>query len=366
MGRPLRIADFSIHRYSLPYTRPVRWFDSVETAGVYVLLKLVSTDGHVGIAEAPIRESWAGVSLRSLIAVLEDLFLPAAQAVDVASPEELARALGRFPENHLAKMLVDNACWSMRGHAAGVPLWKLWGGTQKVPLSWCVTRAEPEAMAEEALQVTARHGFKALKVKGGQGFAKDAAALKHIRKLVGDEVELYVDANCAYERGEAIDYVKGIADLGATIAEDPSFLAPDQQFTDLVKSSPVPILVDTQCASFQDAVNFLDHGATALSIKAGRIGLTETRRISELAESRGACVSPGMYAESALGSLVSLQLTASIKKPAIPAEISFFLMLREQVLQPHIDVVDGQVTLPDNPDLSSLVDWDRVARFSVD
>lgn len=356
----MRITDFSIYCYSLPYIRPVHWFDTVETSGLYVLLKIVADTGQTGIAEAPIRPTWSGVSQRSLIAALEDLLLPAVQAIDISKPEDVSRALGRFPENQLAKMLVDNACWSLRANIAEQPLWQLWGGRQQVELSWCVTRQEPRLMAEEAALMVERHGFRALKVKGGQGLTQDIAAVKQIRASCGDIVALHVDANCAYPREEAPGYVQALAELGVVIVEDPSFLAPDQQFSELVGVSPLPILVDTQCASVRDATNFLDRGATAISIKPGRIGLSEARRISALVSSRSASVAAGMYAESALGTLLSLQMAASVKGMSMPAENSFFLMLKEQVLLHPISIQDGMLELPASADISALIDWDRV------
>lgn len=365
MNPVLRIESFSIHCYALPYVRPVHWFDSVEAEGLYVMLRLNSTNGHTGIAEAPVRPTWAGVSLRSLVAVLEDLLLPAVRAVDLTDPQAVRGALDRFPENQLAKMLVDNACWTLRASTAGQPLWQAWGGQSKIALSWCVTRQAPQLMAEEARDMVARFGFQALKVKGGQGREPDLEALRLIRGAVGSEVAVYVDANCAYSREEALDYVKAIADAGAIVAEDPCPMAPDGQFAELVAASPLPILVDTQCGSVRDAKAFLERGATALSIKAGRIGFTETRRINELAESGGASVAAGLYAESALGTLVSLQLAAALAHPLMPAELSFFLMLREQVLVTPLEVHDGCVSLPTGADFAQLIDWDRVRRFAV-
>ena len=42
---------------------------------------------------------------------------------------------------------------------------------------------------------------------------------------------------------------------------------------------------------------------------------------------------PGMYAESALGTLISLQLSGALREPLVPAEQSFYLMMREQILR---------------------------------
>jgi L-alanine-DL-glutamate epimerase-like enolase superfamily enzyme len=360
----LRVASFDIHCYALPYERPVRWFDSVESEGLYVMLRVRGAHGECGIAEAPVRPSWSGVSLRSLVAALEDLLLPALQGVDAGDEDAVRAALDRFPENGLAKMLVDNACWSLRAEAAGQPLWQRWGGRPDVELSWCVTRQEPARMAEEAARMVERHGFRALKLKGGQGVERDVEALRRTRDAVGPGVALSMDANCAYRRDETPSYLAAIAGAGAMLAEDPCPLAADDWFSALVSAAPLPVLVDTPCASLRDAGDFLEHGARALSIKAGRIGFTESRRIEQLAKGRGASVAAGLYAESALGSLLSLQFAAALANPVTPAEMSFFLMLEQQVLAEPPQVVGGRVHLPATVDNERLVDWDRVRRHA--
>jgi L-Ala-D/L-Glu epimerase len=360
----MRIAEWSLHFYRLPYWRPVQWFNSAEDRATFVLLKLVDADGAVGVAEAPLKPTWSGASPRSIAAMLEDLLLPAAKEIDVADAATVAGALARFPENFLAKMLIDNACWTLRAAARRVPLWQMLQGQDTVEVSWCVTRQPPQDMAREAADVVEGHGFRALKVKGGQGVDTDLAALRQIRTAVGNAIDLYVDANGAYSRAQAAEYVRAIAGEGAKVAEDPCQLLPDEQFAQLLALSPIPVLVDSRCATLRDASQFLERGATALSVKPGRIGITEARRIAALAAERGANVCSGMYAESALGTLISLQQASALGGPLVPAEQTFYLMMREQVLREPLCVEQGRVHLPATHDIAALVDWERVARHA--
>jgi L-alanine-DL-glutamate epimerase-like enolase superfamily enzyme len=361
----MRVAEWSLHFYRLPYARPVRWFNSIEDGAVLALLRLVADDGAVGIAEAPLRPTWSGVSPRSLAAVLEDLLLPATREIDIADAAAVSRQLARFPESFLAKMLIDNACWTLRAAAAGTPLWQVLGAAASVEVSWCVTRQPPEAMAREAAEIIAAHGFRALKIKGGQGIETDLAALRCIRAAVGDGIDFYVDANAAYSRDEAAHYVRMIAAEGARVAEDPCPLQPDSRFAELVAKSAIPLLVDSSCASLKDAAQYLERGAKALSVKPGRIGISEAHRIARLAREKGANVCSGMYAESALGTLISLQFSGALQAPLVPAEQSFYLMMRDQVLHEPLRIEGGCVRLPAAGGIDELVDWDKVARYRL-
>src|SRR5262245_4816531 len=100
----MRIEHSSLHFYRLPYARQVRWFNSVENEATLVLLKVVADNGAIGVAEAPLKPTWSGVSPRSVAAVLEDLLLPAVKEVDVGDAAAVSRQLARYPENYLAKM----------------------------------------------------------------------------------------------------------------------------------------------------------------------------------------------------------------------------------------------------------------------
>ncbi len=360
----MRIAGHALHFYKLPYRRPVHWFNSAEDEGTFVLLRLTADNGLSGVSEAPIKPTWSGVSPRSVAAVIEDLLVPALRDTDVADQAAVAKVLALYPENHLAKMLVDNACCTLRAAATKEPLWRSLGGTPEAEVSWTVTRQPPDLMAKEAADVIERHGFKGLKIKGGQGVETDVSALRKIRAAVGDKIDFYVDANGAYSREEAAAYVRTIAAEGALVAEDPCVLQADDFFSRFQAEAPIPVLVDSPCASVRDATQFLERGAKALSVKPGRIGITEAGKVTELARSRGANVCSGMYAESALGTLISLQLSAALKKPLVTAEQSFFLIMRDHVVRGDVTVSGGKVKLSSDADYAALVDWDKVNRYA--
>ena len=362
----VKLARWSLHFYSLPYRRKVVWANAVELAGAYALLVIEGDNGERGFAEGTLKPTWSGVSPNSLKAAFEDFIMPRLDGIDIAAPAAVNQALAGIAENRLAKGMVDSASWLLQAATSGTPLWKLWGGQPEVDLTWAITRQPPAMMAREAADMCTRYGFRTLKVKGGQGFDVDLQVMREIRAAVGDGVDLYVDANSAYQRDVAADYVSMIAGAGALVAEDPCELWPDPEFGALQAGSSLPILVDRNCTSVQDARVFLDRGAIALSTKPGRIGLSEARAINALAASRGAKVAVGLYAESALGTLVSLQQAACLaaSQTVVAAEQTFFLEMTDQVLACELAIAHGRVALPAVADLSALIDWEALRRHA--
>jgi len=361
----MRLAEYSLHSYRLRYERPVRWSDIVEEAAPFVLLRLQSDTGAVGVAEITVKPTWCGVTARSLIAAIEDVFLPLIGTLDLDDPIRVRTALDRIPENQAAKTLIDNACWDLHAAHVGASLWRLWGGTGRVELSWALTRQAPQAMAAEAATMIARHGFRTLKVKGGQGLDLDLAGVRAIRSAVGDAVRLYVDANGAYAAHEALDYVRAMADAGAVMVEDPCAFAPDASFHKLQQDSPVPLLVDFGCTSVRDAALFLAQGARALSIKPGRFGCSNARAMQELALQSGCSPVVGLMGESVIGTLAGLQFAAAVPRPILPAELTWFLAMTEQIATVTPKIVDGFVDLPECSSSAALIDWPALQRLTA-
>jgi len=362
----MKLAQWSLHFFRLPYVKPVTWAYGSEDSGDYALLKITADNGAVGVGEGVVKPARSGYSPRSLQATLEDVILPLLEGVDLEDEKALAKAFGWIEGNLNARALVDNAVWALRAAASGEPLWREWGGKPEVPVAWIVTRQKPADMAREAADMCARYGLRSLKVKGGQGLETDLRAIAEVRAAVGPKVELSMDANRHYPREGIGKYVRAIADAGITVAEDPCHVAPDAAFEKLQGECPIPLLVDFACTSLQDAQLFIERGARALMIKPARIGLGDARQIDALCARHGVAVSYGMYYETALGSVTSLAGAAALKsKLILPSEQCFFLRFTSQITSAPLTVKDGVFRLPDEPSLEKLVDWKAVDKHKL-
>jgi len=357
----MRLATWSFHTYRLPYERPVQWSDVVEDAAEFLLLKVVSDTGHTGVAEMTLKTTWTGASRRSLVATLEDMLLIHIQKKSIDDTSAVRRIMDIFPGNLAAKALLDNALWDLYAASSGQALWRTWHGRSEIPLTWVLTRQTPALMVAEAVAVQAKFDFKAIKVKGGQGLDTDVRAMHELKLALGSSVRLYVDANGAYPLEAALDYVKAMADAGAEVVEDPCLLRPDAAFEQLQLATDIPVLVDFGCESLRDAQLFMGCGARAFSLKPGRFGLTDTMQMSKLAAKANCKVVIGMFGESALGTLPALCFASTLPSSALPAEMTWFLAMKKQVITRGIEIKHGMAILSDQPSCASLVDWDRVA-----
>ena len=101
---------------------------------------------------------------------------------------------------------VDVALWDLKARLHGLALTTLLGRVRdRVPVygSGGFTSYSPEQM-ERQLSGWVERGIKAVKIKVGAVPAEDPERVRHARSVVGEDVRLFVDANGAYSRRQAL------------------------------------------------------------------------------------------------------------------------------------------------------------------
>ncbi|MFI6849489.1 enolase C-terminal domain-like protein [Kitasatospora sp. NPDC050467] len=122
---------------------------------------------------------------------------------------------------------IDIALWDLKARVLGLPLADLLGraGTQ-VPVygSGGFTTYEHHRLAGQ-LEGWADEGITRFKIKIGERWGtrerRDLERTEQARALVGDDAELYVDANGAYARKQAVRIGRTLAGLGVSWFEEP-------------------------------------------------------------------------------------------------------------------------------------------------
>lgn len=96
---------------------------------------------------------------------------------------------------------IDMALWDIRGKAVGWPVYRLLGGGSKTITAYAggisLGFQPPAQLAEEARGLVAR-GYRALKLRVGDGWRTDVERVRAVRDAVGQDIDLLVDANTNY------------------------------------------------------------------------------------------------------------------------------------------------------------------------
>jgi L-alanine-DL-glutamate epimerase-like enolase superfamily enzyme len=133
------------------------------------------------------------------------------------------RNLGRPGVAAAAISAVDVALWDLKARLLGLPLVRLLGAAREAaPIygSGGFTSYTTERL-ERQLGGWAAEGVPRVKMKVGTHPEQDLGRVRAAREAVGGGVELFVDANGAYARKQALAFAERFAALGVTWFEEP-------------------------------------------------------------------------------------------------------------------------------------------------
>jgi L-alanine-DL-glutamate epimerase-like enolase superfamily enzyme len=232
MPRPARLASASTvtELTATAYTIPT---DAPEADGT-----LSWHDTTLVIAEARCRGvvgtgwTYGSSAAASLINGLLADHVIGRSAVDVtAANDAMVKALrnvGRHGVGGQALSAVDIALWDLKARLLRIPLHRLLGALrERVPVygSGGFTSYHDQRLREQLTDWTERLGVPAVKIKIGQSWGarpdRDVARMHQAREVIGPTVALFVDANGAYDRKQAVRIMTEAADAQACWFEEP-------------------------------------------------------------------------------------------------------------------------------------------------
>jgi L-alanine-DL-glutamate epimerase-like enolase superfamily enzyme len=133
------------------------------------------------------------------------------------------RNLGRPGIASSAIAAVDVALWDLKARLLEIPLVDLFGRARdEIPIygSGGFTSYSLDQLSEQ-LGGWVSQGIPRVKMKIGTRPGEDLRRARAARQAIGPEAELFVDANGAYARKQALGFAEELADLGVTWFEEP-------------------------------------------------------------------------------------------------------------------------------------------------
>lgn len=325
------------------------------------LVVTVHEDGVRGLGEAPLplRTTDANRLVRE-----ETVRLPSLPVGDLqAAKAELDRSrLAPWLRYGILSALVDHKArkdrvsfaaalcdWSKR---SGMPCDPRVSAGGWLPVNGNIGPLEPDDAAAEAVRLV-NEGFVALKVKSMGNAQADARRLGMIRRAVGSDVALRLDANGAWEVDEVMDALRVLAPYSLEYVEEPLGEGDLAMRARLAEKSVTPVAWDESVTGPHEAA-VLAQTAAALVVKPPRLGGVD-RFLGVLAAAMraGTPVVVSTPLEGAVGRAVDLQL-AALAGIKCAHGLATGEVFDEDLASGSEPIVGGRLRLPETPGIGEL------------
>jgi len=363
----MRIAGIDTRLYRIPPAVQIE--DSIQRISHWeFVVSTVTTDAGISGTGFAYTLGIGGTALRELV----DTYLtPLVLGADPRDVERIwtrcwweLHGLGSAGMTRFALAAIDIALWDILAKHAGVPLYRLLGGSRdRIPAygSGINMHLDGEPLLDQMRGFLAR-GYRAVKMKVGRDNPEeDVERVGSVRRLIGSNVRLMLDANQKWTAGEAIRRAAMLRPFDPFWLEEP-ILADDRVGHVHVREvTGVPIAIGETLYTRYEFADYMR--AEAVDIVQADItrvgGFTEWMKIARLAEGFNLPVAPHFMME------LSVHALCGVPNGLILEDLQGGSLTDLGILAEPIRVVNGEISPPARPGHGIAFDPAALRRYEV-
>lgn len=336
----MKIQQITFRRLMLPLSKPYRLSYRTFHEFEPYLIELTDEEGRIAFGDAHISPGSSSETREGGLAYLEER-LPKLIGLDITDAKELM--LRDFEQSKVATTAVVTALEVLEGASVLRPV-----TSSTLPLLVPIGALDPEGIEAEVEEAVAA-GFRTLKIKVGKDLEGDITRLGWIQKAVAGRAQLRVDANRAYDRDQAIAFVRGVDPEGIVLFEQPCEADLWDDTAAVAAASDIPLMLDEPICTLEDIERAADiEGVGFCKVKLKRFGGVERlfegiRHIK--AHGMGAVLGDG------LGSDLHAWLEGCVAAESIDnaGEFNGWLKLTDRLFAERLPFANGSMQIPVGP-----------------
>jgi muconate cycloisomerase len=384
----MKIATIETIPIRLPTRRVHQWASLTTPIGVYVIIKLHTEDGLVGLGEAPVLKDWGGdhgkyfgETPQTTMHVIHDILAPALIGQDPARFEALHALMDRAVKGYpYCKAAIDAALYDVVGKALKVPAYQLLGGLfrERVPIAHSLGLMDIDKAVEEALQAKSE-GVKTIKLKCGVDPKRDVELVKQIRKAVGAELNICTDANQGYPTAKAaVKITKTMEEYNLLYMEQP--VEGLDAMAEVARRVDTPIMADESAWTPQDVLEIIQKkAADVISIYTTKPGgMFKAKKVAAVAEAAGLCCNVNGSVETGVGNAANVQLAACTGVVTYGSVVPVStpkgkgkggiagIYYQDDIIAEPFEYSDGDIIVSSKPGLGIELDEDKLKHYRID
>ncbi len=213
---------------------------------------------------------------RLITDAIVNLFGPLLIGEDPRQTQHLFNKLDRHPNNiwigragvtQMALSAIDIAVWDLKAKAAEQPLWQLLGGSPDKTIiayntdcGWL--NRDIDQLVDDCRHMIEMEGFPAVKMKIGKPDPnEDLKRIEAVRRAIGDEAKLMVDANGKWHLADAIQFGRRFSAFDITWFEEPLWHDDVNNHARLADKIDTPIALGELLYNIDAFRHFIEAGA---------------------------------------------------------------------------------------------------------
>lgn len=312
------IKNIEIFEISVPLVTPFKTALRTVEAVNDIVVKITSDSGEIGYGEAAPTAVITGETKESIKSAILNYIKPSIIGMEIDNLEALMERINScILKNTSAKAAVDMAIYDLYAKTLNSPLYRILGGYKKeITTDITISVNEIDEMVQDSLKAV-NEGFNILKVKVGKEGEKDIERISEIRKAVGKNVILRVDANQGWTSKQAVKIISALEDkdLNIELVEQPVKYWDLEGMKYVTQNTYTKILADESVFSPQDAVKIIqEKAADLINIKLMKTGgIFNALKICDIADVYGVECMIGCMLESKISVSAAANLGAAKK-----------------------------------------------------
>lgn len=287
-----------------------------------VLVRLALADGSVGWGEGVPREYVTGETVEGATAALAEGLGPALLGATVGEAEDVPELFADAVEpgdgelDNAARCALELAFLDACGRHFRVPVQRWLGGAPAAEVRYdaVIPFSSPRKLVALALVIRAL-GIRQVKIKVGDDLERDLRSLELLRRVLGEDADVRVDANCAWTPDQAVEAIERMSRHRIAAVEQPVPGGDLEGLRVVAEAVQVPLIADESLRTVDEARRLAETGAcAAFNIRVSKCGgLLDSLRIARIAEEAGIfCVVGAQVGESGILSAAGRHLAAAI------------------------------------------------------
>ena len=267
---------------------------ATHTGSDNLVVRVSSDRGVTGFGEGIPRDFVTGETLEDSLGFLRETLVPLVLDLPAISPANLFASLGLLQEKSGAEAspaafcALETALLDAAGHTWGKSLTDIFGprGEDRVTYSAVLPLTAGPQLAQ-FLELVRAQGMGFVKLKVGED--NDLETLAQARSVLGEEVDLRVDANGAWSASEAIARIREMSRFRLSAVEQPVAKDDVPGLRQVQEAVDIPIMADESVCTAADAQKLIDLKACRMfNLRLSKMGgITTARRIKAAAEAAG-------------------------------------------------------------------------------